>query len=145
MAISAFYIHRRAVTQVLDRLIEIRRNSPPKNRSHAYITDDEEDFEEEEEENMDNDEEYGFNGELIMDGKMWGQSLSRSLDDKSMLRSYRMSCSMPNAVMNNDWFDEDVKFEQPPLRLSCLGENLDFIPSGLPPLQTAPRDGNHII
>ncbi|KAJ8773718.1 hypothetical protein K2173_006368 [Erythroxylum novogranatense] len=127
MAVSAFYIHRRSVDQVLDRLIQLRR----KPRIRRSIPFEEESFEEEEEEVENDDGQYASDGEVT--SSVWShQTLSRSLDDRFGHRSYRMSCSLPNAVSSNHWFDEGVKSQ---------GEKLNFIPAGLPPLQMNPGDG----
>ncbi|KAH9709331.1 AMP deaminase [Citrus sinensis] len=98
MAISAFYIHKRAVDQVLDRLVEIRRKLPQKSDTH---------FEEEEGEEEDGDteegdfeEDFGSDGYAIM--RQQSQSrLSRSLED-STLRRYGISSSLPNVSVRND-------------------------------------------
>ncbi|XP_021685397.2 AMP deaminase isoform X2 [Hevea brasiliensis] len=141
MAISAFYVHKRAVDQVLDRLIEIRLGSPKSSKRKSFVT-DEEDSEEDQESN---DEAYGSDREAAVERKMWSRSASRSLDDKSVLRSYRVSCSMPNAVLSNDWFDDDEKFDQQSSRFSAQGqgERLNFVPSGLPSLRMSTRDGDN--
>jgi AMP deaminase len=87
IAISAFYIHKRSVDQVLQRLIEIRRK-PSRNAGNRFVIeyDDEADEEAEAEEERDNDGGYGSDGEMAVDREMWGRSLSRSLDE-NVLRS----------------------------------------------------------
>lgn len=94
MAISAFFIHKRSVDQVLDRLITIRRNSLLKEKEKETVVVDDK--------NHDEDEEHGSDGELILiDRKI---CVSHSLDDDTAIPSYRrMSSSMPNAVLSNDW------------------------------------------
>ncbi|XP_015575300.1 probable AMP deaminase [Ricinus communis] len=158
MALSAFYVHKRTVDQVLDRLIEIRRGSPNSRRKHSIVSDEgvDFDFEEEVEERSgnenddddDNDERdadvYGSDGEMVDDieKKMWKESASRSLDDRNvLLPNYTISCSMPNAVLSNDWFNQ----EQQPVRFRAQGQGdrLNFIPFGLPPLRTSHRDGDN--
>ncbi|KAH9709332.1 AMP deaminase [Citrus sinensis] len=140
MAISAFYIHKRAVDQVLDRLVEIRRKLPQKSDTH---------FEEEEGEEEDGDteegdfeEDFGSDGYAIM--RQQSQSrLSRSLED-STLRRYGISSSLPNVSVRNDWLEEDAKFDEA-IRVraqNCSASSLDklnFIPTGLPSLQTPRR------
>ncbi|KAK9189045.1 hypothetical protein WN944_020450 [Citrus x changshan-huyou] len=140
MAISAFYIHKRAVDQVLDRLVEIRRKHPQKSDTH---------FEEEEGEEEDGDteegdfeEDFGSDGDAIM--RQQSQSrLSRSLED-STLRRYGISSSLPNVSVRNDWLEEDAKFDEA-IRVraqNCSASSLDklnFIPTGLPSLQTPRR------
>lgn len=142
MAISAFYIHKRAVDQVLDRLVEIRRKLPQKSDTH---------FEEEEGEEEDGDteegdfeEDFGSDGYAIM--RQQSQSrLSRSLED-STLRRYGISSSLPNVSVRNDWLEEDAKFDEA-IRVraqNCSASSLDklnFIPTVLPSLQTPRRLG----
>lgn len=141
MAISAFYVHKRTVDQVLDRLIELRFGSPRSSKMKSVVTDEENSGEEE---NVDG-EAYVSDGEVAMKRKMRSRSASRSLDDKSVLRSDRVSSSMPNATLSNDWFDEDVKFGQQSSRFSAQGqgERLNFVPLGLAPLRMSTRDGEN--
>ncbi|XP_024466816.1 AMP deaminase isoform X3 [Populus trichocarpa] len=131
MAISAFFIHKRSVDQVLDRLITIRRNSLLKEKEKETVAVDDK--------NHDEDEEHGSDGELILiDRKIL---VSHSLDDDTAIPSYRrMSSSMPNVVLINDWFDEEsMRFG---LGSHREDNNLNFIPLGLPPLHTVPRQGD---
>lgn len=142
MAISAFYIHRRSVDKLLQRLIEVRRR-PPRNTNNRFVGDDETD--EEAEEEAGDDGRYGSDGDVATGRKMWARSLSRSLDDK-MMRCCRMSSSMPNVALRNNWQDEDPKFDQPLLGFSgqvCASslDKLNLIPSGLPPLRMDQRSG----
>lgn len=136
MAISAFFIHKRSVDQVLDRLIQIRRELPQNNHDHF---DEEENEEEEYSEGV-----YGSDGDEMTRQQ---SRQSRSLDD-SILRRYKntMSSSLPNVSVRNDWLEEDAKFDEA-IRVraqNCSASSLDklnFIPSGLPPLQTSRRLG----
>jgi AMP deaminase len=149
IAISAFYIHKRSVDQVLQRLIEIRRK-PSRNAGNRFVIeyDDEAEEEaeaEEEEEERDDDGGYGSDEEMTVDREMWGRSLSRSLDE-NMLRSYIISASLPNVASRNDWLDEDPKLDQPPVGLRAHGfafslDRPSLIPQGLPPLRLHHRDG----
>jgi AMP deaminase len=129
MAISAFYFHKRSVDQVLQRLIEIRRN--------RFVIDEEEEEVEEvvEEEERNGEGGSGSDGEMVIN-----RSLSRSLDE-NVLRSFRSSSSLPNVAPRNDWLDEDHKLDQPIGCASSL-DKLNLIPSGLPPLRLEQRDGN---
>ncbi|KAG4924273.1 hypothetical protein JHK87_049813 [Glycine soja] len=112
MALSAFYIHRHTVDHVLHRLVELRRK--------PLATSDDEDDDGE--------------AETDADLRNYLGALSRSVDDSSnVLRSYRISSSMPNVVSATDWFGEDAK-------TSSL-ENLQFVPSGLPSLRTGSKNG----
>ncbi|XP_065620435.1 AMP deaminase-like [Quercus suber] len=141
MAISAFYFHKRSVDQVLNRLIEIRRNRP----LNAVNNHEDEEEGEEAEEEIGGDGGSGSDEEMVIDRKMWSRDLSKSLDDNS-LRGYRISSSLPNAAPGNDLLDENHKFDQPmrPRAKSFVAPSLDklnLIPSGLPPLRLDQRDG----
>nr|XP_011463511.1 PREDICTED: AMP deaminase-like isoform X2 [Fragaria vesca subsp. vesca] len=142
MAVSAFYIHKRSVDQVIDRLIEIRRKPPSRLRSQD--ADDNADEEEEEDDYVEEDEQqdqrrgFGSDRDAVTDNRKTAPS--RSLDEKS-IHYYRISSSLPNADMRSGGLiDEDAKFD--PLsnyrapRFSSSAERLNFIPSGLPPLRT---------
>ncbi|TXG56438.1 hypothetical protein EZV62_017751 [Acer yangbiense] len=137
MAISAFYIHKRAVDQVLDRFIQIRRKHPRNSKNHL----DDEEEEEEEEHDRASEGGVGFDGDAIMEQH---SRVSRSLDDSTMLRRYRISSSLPNFAFGNDWLEEDAKFDEA-VRVraqKCSASSLDklnLIPAGLPPLQTTGR------
>lgn len=143
MAISAFYIHKRAVDQVLDRLVEIRRKHPQKSDTHFEEKEGEE--EDGDTEEGDFEEDFGSDGDAIM--RQQSQSrLSRSLED-STLRRYGISSSLPNVSVRNDWLEEDAKFDEA-IRVraaqNCSASSLDmlnFIPTGLPSLQTPRRLG----
>ncbi|OMO51645.1 hypothetical protein CCACVL1_29661 [Corchorus capsularis] len=119
MAISAFYIHKRSVDHVIDRLVEIRRECRPRSRV------------------------FSDGGSLEHKS-----NLSKSFEEQmELLRSNRMSSSMPNVALRNEWFEEDAKFDQAVRERvqTCSASSLDklnFIPSGLPPLQTSRRGEN---
>ncbi|RYR64959.1 hypothetical protein Ahy_A03g010976 isoform A [Arachis hypogaea] len=142
MAISAFYIHRRTVDHVLHRLVEVRRR-PPRTSSTGAVdadTDDYDDFEEEEYE--DGDDRSGFGGEFDADSTHYQGSLTRSVDE-SLLRSYRISSSMPNVASAADWFPEDPRLGNTAQnRVSSL-DNLKFAPLGLPSLRTRSTTGEN--
>ncbi|KAL3006565.1 hypothetical protein AAZX31_08G285500 [Glycine max] len=129
MALSAFFIHRRTVDHVLHRLVELRR------KPLATSSDDSDD---------DDDDRTGFgddNGDTETDADLrsYRGTLSMSVDDSSnVLRSYRISSSMPNVVSATDWIREDAKN-----RASSL-ENLQFVPSGLPSLRTGSNNGESV-
>lgn len=142
MAISAFYFHKRSVDQVLNRLIEIRRNRP---LNAVNNHEDEEEEGEEAEEEIDGDGGSGSDEEMVIDRKMWSRDISKSLDENS-LRGYRISSSLPNVAPGNDLLDENHKFDQP-MRARAKSyaatslDKLNLIPSGLPPLRFDQRDG----
>lgn len=129
MAISAFYIHKRSVDQVLDRLINIRR------RHHHILSDDEHC------EYPDCDD----NSEADRNVILWrsrNKVLSSSEDhikdgESDAVRDYRVSSSMPNySTLKNERGGEDVY----PTLPNSLGK-IDSISSDLPPVRTGQRDG----
>ncbi|XP_059648905.1 probable AMP deaminase [Cornus florida] len=130
MAVSAFYIHKRSLDQALERLIKIRRQSPPSAADDAdhFASDDEE------------HEDHDGGGEIDndIDTSMWRQRLPRPPRNENALHSYRVSSSMPNVGLSSEWLDDD---ERPMQFQASSFDKLNFIPSGLPPLQPAPKDG----
>ncbi|KAL8533930.1 hypothetical protein ACS0TY_010092 [Phlomoides rotata] len=132
MAISAFYIHKRSVDQVLDRLLNIR------NRRHLQqLSDDEEcdlsDFNE--------------NAETDKNVIIWkSESKSLSSEDgqnkdgySDEARDYRVSSSMPNASSpKNEWRSEESGAD---IRISYSLGKIDSIPTNIPPHRTDQRDG----
>lgn len=138
MAISAFYIHKRSVDQVLQRLIELRGSADGR-----FAVEEEYVDEEKEDENDDGEDDggggFGSDGEMVVSRKMG--VVSRSVDE-NFLRSYRMSSSLPNVTFGNaDWVDDDVKVDRLPNFRPIFSTSLDNIPSGLPPLRTDQRRG----
>ncbi|MED6155613.1 hypothetical protein PIB30_006786 [Stylosanthes scabra] len=139
MAISAFYIHRRTVDHVLHRLVEVRR-PPPRPSSTAPADGDTDDFDDFEEQYEDGDDRSGFGGGDDADSTNYQRSLSRSADE-SLLRSYRISSSMPNVASAADWFPDHPRFGNTAQnRVSSL-DNLKFTPLGLPSLRTRSTTG----
>ncbi|XP_021833062.1 AMP deaminase-like isoform X1 [Prunus avium] len=140
MAVSAFYIHKRSVDQVLQRLIEIRRK-PSRISDNSSATEDggEESY-------IEDGEERGFESDgEVTDVAIDRNMRPRSLHDKA-LQSYRISSSLPNvASRSTDWMEEEAKFDPPPnFRAPGFSSSLDklnFIPSGLPLLRTDQRTG----
>ncbi|THG04194.1 hypothetical protein TEA_010095 [Camellia sinensis var. sinensis] len=85
MAISAFYIHKRTVDQVLDRLIKLRRRCP--SSATAVAADDQ----------LFASEDDGGGSYFVSDGEIEiDRNTARSLDENVLLSSYRVSSSMPN-------------------------------------------------
>ncbi|ONI30669.1 hypothetical protein PRUPE_1G265900 [Prunus persica] len=140
MAVSAFYIHKRSVDQVLQRLIEIRRK-PSRISDNRSATEDGR-----EESYIEDGEERGFESDgEVTDVAIDRNMRPRSVDDKA-LQSYRISSSLPNvASRSTDWMEEEAKFDPPPNfrppRFSSSLDKLNFIPSGLPLLRTDQRTG----
>ncbi|CAI9092743.1 OLC1v1028068C1 [Oldenlandia corymbosa var. corymbosa] len=141
MAISAFYIHKRSVDQVLDRLIKLRRKPPPKHQQ-LVVSDadvgavdcDEAEFYE---------YEIGWRSENFLkssgDINVHDGGLDEDGEEDVGFERYRVSSSMPNVrILSNEWADNQDKrgFSNE------LDRNLDFISSNLPPLRTQQTDGN---
>ena len=138
MALSAFYIHKRSVDQVLRRLIQIRRTSKSHQNNVVHHEDDDDQY-------VDGD--FNFNssdggGGDAVNVNDRSRSFSRSLDEAAAnQRSYRMSSSLPNVAVNSEWFEDDVVTCEPSMTVSYEAQarassldNLDFVASGLPPL-----------
>ncbi|XP_042052918.1 AMP deaminase-like isoform X2 [Salvia splendens] len=114
MAISAFFIHKRTVDQVLDRLINIRHR-----RHHHLLSDDEHcEFSEA--------DDYSETGDHIKDA------------ESDAVRDYRVSHSMPNYTALNN---EEAGIAVNPTLPNSLGK-LESISSDLPPVRTGQRDGD---
>ncbi|KAJ4961089.1 hypothetical protein NE237_020999 [Protea cynaroides] len=128
MAISAFYLHKRSVDQVLDRLIELRK-LPSNGRPQPFETEEDESQDEQEDEDVASD--------IDIDRRFWRQGASSSYNDHATY-AYRVSSSMPNVLVANDWMNEGTNFTQ-----ATSFDKLNLIPSGLPALQTASRDGSY--
>ncbi|XP_039045029.1 uncharacterized protein LOC120184709 [Hibiscus syriacus] len=151
MDVSAFFIHRRNVDHVIDRLIEIlidrlieiRRDYPLRGRRpRSRLVSDEE----EEEEVVDHGRDDTVSEvEEVDHCRKHGVSAAKSFDKKTEASmSSRISSSMSNVALRNEWFEEDAKFDQAVRERvqNCSAsslENLNFIPSGLPPLETSGR------
>ncbi|KAI9111439.1 hypothetical protein K1719_017129 [Acacia pycnantha] len=143
MALSAFYIHKRSVDQVLRRLIEIRRthsrtSGPERDQEELYGGGDDDEYD------GDGLREFGSDGGgTAVAVRDYPRSSSTSMDGNGH-RSYRFSSSLPNVAVRTDWFEEDGKFEQSvgyeaQARASSL-DNLNFVASGLPSLRMDQRD-----
>ncbi|KAL2543061.1 AMP deaminase [Abeliophyllum distichum] len=121
MAISAFYIHKRSVDQVLDRLLNLRR--------HQYISDSDAEDSDYAERNM-NVNIWRRKSKLLNSFDKNDYDNDNKEEEEEEVRNYRVSCSMPNVMlMKNEWNNEDSL------------DNIDLIPSNLPALRTDQRDG----
>ncbi|XP_010683284.2 AMP deaminase [Beta vulgaris subsp. vulgaris] len=142
MAISALFIHKRSVDQILERLIEVRR------KKAVYRADRLVDGElEEEEEHMGHvEDENGVFHDVVVDdnddddeieisGQVWSvQSAGGENMNLNMISSYGISSSVPNVVgFSNDWLEDDSGNR-------CLSSSLDK--SHLPLLQRYLRSGD---
>lgn len=116
MAISAFYIHKRSVDQVLDRLIKLRRKSSPSaaDDKTSFVSDD------------DSERFYAYDREIDA--------------DESTMNGHRVSSSMPDVLLPNEWLNKDSH----QALSTSLDNQLNLIPSGLPPLRTDQRDGTSL-
>lgn len=136
MAISAFYIHRRTVDQVLHRIIEIRRTPPigePDSISEEIY--DEDDYDDD----MTGFDNGGEEIETDTDERNYQRTLSRSVDENmNLLRSVRVSSSMPDVVSAAEWFRDGRK------NRSSSHENLHSVPLGLPFLRTRSKHGGNL-
>ncbi|KAL6983553.1 AMP deaminase [Sarracenia purpurea var. burkii] len=146
MAISAFYLHKRSVDQVLDRLIKLRRQYPSSSPADADIDAGDRLFISEDDggEALDGGGGYfGTDGGIEIDRDKRRHGSARLLDDNG-LSCYRVSSSMPNVGLSNEWLDDDVNGHQPMrfgIRASLNSlDKLNLIPFGLPPLDTARKD-----
>lgn len=145
MAISAFFIHKRSVDQVLQRIIELRHDVSVNKRKQDEENEDGEEEPTDYYIERDDDGDYASNGELPTAPK----TLSRFFDEKS-LRSFRASSSLPNVALENSrWFDEDSKFDHR-FNVRAQGfssslDNINCISSGLPPRPTDQTHGVYTI
>ncbi|KAJ8569895.1 hypothetical protein K7X08_006472 [Anisodus acutangulus] len=95
MAISAFYLHKRSVDEVLEKLIKLRRK---RKHHHTSPTSDSDDF----------DFEFSMRNDEI-DNVISTTRNNVYIDniDDSVLRNYRVSSSMPNVRVSNEWMNEN--------------------------------------
>ncbi|KAL8035646.1 hypothetical protein ABFX02_12G111100 [Erythranthe guttata] len=132
MAISAFYIHKRSVDQVLDRLLNLRRS-----RRHRQLPDDEElEF-----------SDYNENAETDNNVSIWrsNNKLSGSFDDRiddsGEVRDYRVSSSIPAASIPKSNRSVEAGNVSSSAANSDSLDNVHLISSDLPPVRIDQRDG----
>ncbi|XP_021731135.1 AMP deaminase-like isoform X3 [Chenopodium quinoa] len=125
MAISALFIHKRSVDQILERLIEVRRRKVVYRDTRLMDGEVEEVavVEEEEEEEL-GVEDYGGDGnegfnlqdddeeeEREVRGQVWGVPSKSGVEenlDMNLIPSYGISSSVPNfGKFSNDWVEDD--------------------------------------
>ncbi|RZC79990.1 hypothetical protein C5167_042573 [Papaver somniferum] len=144
MAVSAFYIHKRSVDQILQRLIEIRKlpppSSQPKKRPVSVYSEEEEEEDEVEEEYEEEDEEIevDIGSDSEINQRLRNQRYSRAGGGGCC------SSSLPNVAMINHWMSDQN--DSNPIRFSQSSSSfshMNSIPLGLPPLQTVQRVGSH--
>lgn len=152
MAISAFYIHKRSVDQVLDRLIKLRRKrpvSPPPSAgaNHLYqrISDTEEfgDYPSacnqyiERGNNQDSWRVNELSKSLDNDFAYIDENGGTAVEEYEWTAVQRMSSSMPDVRISNEWADDEANLAES----NCLDHDLNSISSNLPPLRTNQING----
>lgn len=148
MAISAFYLHKRSVDQVLDRLINLRLKRPSSSPGqHQGNTDDGE--ERDGYSSRCNEYVNGRNEWYI--SRMRNELANKSVDDMLVnhdsegeeaeedgwMALRRVSSSMPNVTISNEW----VADASNKAALSSLDHDLNIMSSNLPPLRTQQTSG----
>lgn len=130
MAVSAFYIHKRSVDQVLQRLIEIRR-TPSRSSGDQEQEDDQDD----DDDSGDYRRGYGSDGEgTAIDCNNRARSFRRSMDE-NVHQCFGISGSIPNVASSSktDWFEKQSVGYAAQDSASSV-DNPKFVPSGLSPL-----------
>ncbi|KAM0058832.1 putative AMP deaminase [Helianthus debilis subsp. tardiflorus] len=121
MAISAFYIHKRSVDQVIDRLIKLRRRPYSDHEEFSGF---------EEGGDIDDIDDTNFVDEL---GDYSAAAAGDYLMSNNNNHAFGMSCSLPNVGLNNDWVGKPVSF----------GSLEKLVSDNLPPLRMNQRQGEH--
>ncbi|XP_052172872.1 probable AMP deaminase isoform X2 [Diospyros lotus] len=127
-AISAFYIHKRTVDQVLDRLINLRQRYLHSAAASASADDH----------SLHSHDDGGGGGYLESNGEIdidWSK-LRYGHANENVLSAYRVSSSSPNVGLPNEWVDAAGGNRAP--SASC--DDLNLISSDLPPIHTVPKD-----
>ncbi|KAL4569576.1 hypothetical protein LXL04_025217 [Taraxacum kok-saghyz] len=120
MAISAFYIHKRSVDQVIERLIKLRRRP---DRPYS----DHEDFSAYEDGDIDTDDRNYLDEDDDDDGDDYVRNT----------HAYGLSCSLPNVGLANEWTSENAS---KPVSFGSLEK---LVSDNLPPLRMNQRQGEH--
>ncbi|KAJ0635773.1 putative AMP deaminase [Helianthus annuus] len=121
MAISAFYIHKRSVDQVIDRLIKLRRRPYSDHEEFSGFED------------IDDIDDTNFVDELGDDSAAGDYLMSNNNNNNNNNHAFGMSCSLPNVGLNNDWVGKPVSF----------GSLEKLVSDNLPPLRMNQRQGEH--
>ncbi|KAI3714247.1 hypothetical protein L1987_72844 [Smallanthus sonchifolius] len=120
MAISAFYIHKRSVDQVIDRLIKLRHRPDRRHPDTDDFTGYEDgDIGTDDRNYLDDDEDDG-GGDYVMNNHAFG-----------------MSCSLPNVGLANEWMNERAS------NRASFGSLEKLVSDNLPPLRLNQRQGEH--
>ncbi|KAD0955783.1 hypothetical protein E3N88_43510 [Mikania micrantha] len=121
MAISAFYIHKRSVDQVIDRLIKLRRR--PDRRYHdkeGFNGYEDGDFDNDDRNYLDDDEDDDGGGDYLMNKHGFG-----------------VSCSLPNVGTSDELMNERAS------KPVAFGSLEKLVSDSLPPLRMNQRQGEH--
>ncbi|XP_058073870.1 AMP deaminase-like [Magnolia sinica] len=135
MFISAFYIHKRSVNQILDRII-LLRTGPSRSPRAFHADDDDEDDEDVESRPSERSLLGGSTVATDTDDDGGGG------DEEARSGSYRISSSLPNALLQRRSMDAEEKLGGAPNRSSqaySFGRP-DSFPPGLPLLRTTQRE-----
>ncbi|KAK1437776.1 hypothetical protein QVD17_03574 [Tagetes erecta] len=127
MAISAFYIHKRSVDQVIDRLIKLRR------RPDRYYADNDEFTGYEDGDVDDTDDRSYIDDDDEDDGGGGGGGGDYVMSNCN--RGFGMSCSLPNVGFSDEWMSERVS---KPVSFGSLEK---LVSDNLPPLRLNRRQG----
>ncbi|KAG9155190.1 hypothetical protein Leryth_020447, partial [Lithospermum erythrorhizon] len=153
MAISAFFIHKRSVSQVLDRLLNLRHHHHPRhvivttttnnNNNNNNLYDD------------DDDDDYYYRNELINSFDKQSRSIIDEEEEEEdevgddMFGRFVTSSSLPNVRILSRGESESEKVlgngENRGVLSRSLDNTMNLIPSGLSKLRTVQRDGQHLL
>ncbi|KAM3358888.1 putative AMP deaminase [Capsicum galapagoense] len=141
MAISAFYLHKRSVDQVLERLLKLRRKR--RRQSSLVGGSDGDDFDFNEDDEIDhvmlNSIDHNNNNNVVVEE----DDYDYDDNDSSVLAIYRVSSSMPNVRVSNEWMnEEDSSFDK---EVQCAAEKKVLMNSveklnSIPSSSSSPRN-----
>ncbi|VFQ95219.1 unnamed protein product [Cuscuta campestris] len=137
MAISAFYIHKRSVDQALDRIINLLRRQPPFPSAESVP---ESGSETEEVIDILNDRNFHSRHNLSETAAVQNGVVYHCGD--KVLMKYRVSSSMPNTGLSNQWIDGDANSDGP-LEATEMMELNTPAPSDLPSLRMNHPEGEN--
>lgn len=140
MAISAFYLHKRSVDQVLERLLKLRLKR--RRQSSLVGGSDGDDFDFNEDDEIDhvmlNSIDHNNNNVVVEE-----DDYDYDDNDSSVLAIYRVSSSMPNVRVSNEWMnEEDSSFDK---EVQCAAEKKVLMNSveklnSIPSSSSSPRN-----
>ncbi|PHU02696.1 putative AMP deaminase [Capsicum chinense] len=146
MAISAFYLHKRSVDQVLERLLKLRRKR--RRQSSLVGGSDGDDFDFNEDDEIDhvmlNSIDHNNNNNVVVEE----DDYDYDDNDSSVLAIYRVSSSMPNVRVSNEWMnEEDSSFDK---EVQCAAEKKVLMNSveklnSIPSSSSSPRNKSKLV